>query len=590
MFAVGILLHKAKSNSSSDGAGQETGEFDERESVETVAGITDVMDEEETDENRDENAEEPDDPFGDVETALEPSSGFGIQAPSVPIRSPITPVSPLDPSKSEFLSGFLPIHQRDMLSRTGEDYVFIPVKMKSGDQDLSVHIDYVAPTNPYVNKAVMGFAPYWSLSNYSEYQMERLSVIAYFSVAVLPDGNFMTVCNGSYCGDKYGWDGWNSTQLENMIELAHANGVKVVLTIKNFDKASIENLITSPTAQATLVVNIISEITAKNADGVNIDYEYIGTASTDLRAAFASSMDAIADSVHAARPGSHVSTDILGSSAMSPLLYDVTLLGQTSLDSIMVMSYDFYSTRYYDGKIAAPTSPLFGSQYWYTVSEAMLDIIASVPAGKVIMGVPYYGLEFPVLGDTWTSKNALVVSSGAIATYANVMNPVFDPWHNDSTIQWDEGEKMTWYRYRWPDAVSGPEYWQGYYDDARSLRAKYDFVIQNGIGGIGIWALGYDAGRTELWDVLRDSFSKEPIVVLFNTGVSEVQQNAVHSALSADVVRPLSTSRGVIVRPRNITSQELITQYNARAEVSQAGFLPYRSLQRIGEYEIEASE
>jgi spore germination protein YaaH len=512
---------------------------------------------------------------GDEQTSQESQE----ELPNPPSRPPIvTPIVKPDPAVAEFLTGYLPIHQKDELSHTGENFSFQQVPSEKFQRNLSVMVDYVPPTNPYLNKTVLGFAPYWVLNDYTEYQMERLSVIAYFSVAVYPDGTFVTTCVNGYCGDKYGWDGWNSVELADMITKAHEEGVKVVLTIKNFDKASIENLITSPTAQSNLIVNILSELSAKNADGVNIDYEYIGIASPELRAAFASSMNAIADAVHAARPGSHVSTDILGSSAMSQLLYDVTALGQTSLDSIMVMAYDFYSTRYYDGKFAAPTSPLYGDQYWYTVSEAMLDIIARAPAGKVIMGVPYYGLEFPVSGTNWGSKNASVVSSGAITTYANVMDPVFDAWHNISTIQWDEGEKMTWYRYRWPDAVMGPEYWQGYYDDARSIRAKYDFVMRNGIGGVGIWALGYDAGRSELWTVLREAFSKEPIVVLFKTGVLDSQQQAIHAALSAEVVSELANGRGVIVRPTTVTSQQLIAQYNARVEVAGAGFLPYRSL------------
>lgn len=511
--------------------------------------------------------------------------GGSYTPPQLPVQTPtVVPILKPDPEVEEFASGFLTVHQKDVLEHGKEEYSFDPAQPKENDKNLSQYLTYVPPSNPYLNKTVMGFAPYWTLNSYDEFQMERLSIIAYFSVAVFPDGTFVTTCVNDYCGDKSGWDGWNSANLARMVEKAHESGVKVVLTIKNFDKSSIENLITSPIAQSTLIANIISEINAKNIDGVNIDYEYIGVASPELRAAFASSMNAIADAVHAARPGSHVSTDILGSSAMSPLLYDVTALGQTSLDAIMVMSYDFHSTRYYQGKYAAPTSPLFGNQYWYTVSKALLDIIARAPAGKVIMGVPYYGLEFPVSGDTWSAKNATVIGSGAITTYANVTNPVFDPWHNAATIQWDEGEKMTWYRYRWPNPVTGPEYWQGYYDDARSLRAKYDFAVQNGIGGVGIWALGYDSGRTELWNVLRDSFSKEPIVVLFKDGISSEQQLAVHQALSAEVVKPLANGRGVLVRPLSSeTSLALAKRYNARPEVQQAGFLPYRSLRTLFE-------
>ncbi len=484
---------------------------------------------------------------------------------------------------------YISVHQMDEAQHAEEEFDFEPIaELKDGDttKDLSVYLDYVAPSNPYVNKTVMGFAPYWVLDDYYQhYQMEDMSVIAYFAVACFPDGSLVTACVNGSCGDKNGWDGWNSAALADMVSKAHKAGVKVVLTIKNFDRASIETIVGSSSARAALVSNILVQINAKNADGVAIDFEHIPVStpvSSSLRSKFASFVDQVADAVHTARPGSHVSVDIMGSSGMSSLIYDVAALGNTSVDSIMVMTYDFHTTSYYSGKKAGPESPLYGDQYWYTVSEAMEDIAAKAPSQKILMGVPYYGLEFPVSGSTWLTKNATVISSGAIATYANVMDPVFDDWHNSSTIQWDAAEKMTWYRYRWPSATSGPEYWQGYYDDSESLGAKYDYVISNGLGGIGIWALGYDDGRIELWNTLRNKFSKEPIVVLFKNGVSEAQQAAVHTAVGGTVVMQLVAENTVIVRPISKLSVTLIADYRKKSEVKSADFIRSRSLIDMG--------
>ena len=43
-------------------------------------------------------------------------------------------------------------------------------------------------------------------------------------------------------------------------------------------------------------------------------------------------------------------------------------------------------------------------------------------------------------------------------------------------------------------------------EDTRSLGIKYDFAKANRLAGIGIWALGFDHGRTELWTLLKDKF------------------------------------------------------------------------------------
>jgi hypothetical protein len=57
-------------------------------------------------------------------------------------------------------------------------------------------------------------------------------------------------------------------------------------------------------------------------------------------------------------------------------------------------------------------------------------------------------------------------------------------------------------------------YRQVWYEDEKSLSKKYDWIIEKKIGGVGIWALGYDNGYTELWKLLADKFSRKEVPVL----------------------------------------------------------------------------
>ena len=66
---------------------------------------------------------------------------------------------------------------------------------------------------------------------------------------------------------------------------------------------------------------------------------------------------------------------------------------------------------------------------------------------------------------------------------------------------WDASSQTPWYRFQNPDWI------QTWYDDSLSLSKKYDFVNAKNIGGIGIWALGYDDGYNELWGALRDKIT-----------------------------------------------------------------------------------
>ena len=52
---------------------------------------------------------------------------------------------------------------------------------------------------------------------------------------------------------------------------------------------------------------------------------------------------------------------------------------------------------------------------------------------------------------------------------------------------------------------------QLYYDDATALRAKYDLVNRAGLRGVGIWALGYDGTRSELYAALKAKFITDKV-------------------------------------------------------------------------------
>jgi hypothetical protein len=55
----------------------------------------------------------------------------------------------------------------------------------------------------------------------------------------------------------------------------------------------------------------------------------------------------------------------------------------------------------------------------------------------------------------------------------------------------------------WSNAGTWNQTW---FDDEQSLSLKYALARGNNLGGVGMWALGYDAGRTELWSLIDQQF------------------------------------------------------------------------------------
>ena len=48
-----------------------------------------------------------------------------------------------------------------------------------------------------------------------------------------------------------------------------------------------------------------------------------------------------------------------------------------------------------------------------------------------------------------------------------------------------------------------------WYDGEKSLTEKYRYVKQKKLAGISIWALGYDHGEQNLWQLLANEFGQK---------------------------------------------------------------------------------
>jgi GH18 family chitinase len=240
----------------------------------------------------------------------------------------------------------------------------------------------------------------------------------------------------------------------------------------------------------------------------------------------------------------------------------------------MMMTYDYTTTSCYNGKLMAPVSPLYGNDGWNV--SAHVDMAAQQAApGKIIMGVPYYGIDLRVKTadrEIYNARADYPNCDGGIETYSTITDPAYDAYHNDSSVRWNNTEKARWYVYQY----SG--FWRhGYYDDKDSLGAKYDFVRDRNLAGIGIWALNYDEGRSELWDLIRTKFQKVPFIVGFQSTASLSRIESIFSAVNLEVIDDLGNNV-YRVSPVSGLSSDAISALRKYREVAAVDFENPRSI------------
>jgi len=326
---------------------------------------------------------------------------------------------------------------------------------------------------PLAPHEVFGFAPYWNLPMSTGFDVNGLTTIAYFSIGVN--------ANGTLDQSGSGWNGYESQEFANLVTRAHAAGDRVVLTVNCFDQSSLNQLTSTPAVPATLAQAILHAVEAKNLDGVNIDFEGQGAGDQVGLTNLITQVSAV---MHGANPHYQVTMDTYASSAGDPSgFYNIKALAP-AVDGFFVMAYQLNLQG-----TPNPASPLTSSMF-SDLSTAE-QYAAAVPPGKVILGVPYYGYEWPTTNGTMSAQ----ATGGATpVTYSQVMA-------GGTPVYWDPITDTAWTSYQ-----VGGQWYEDYFEDPTSLYLLAQLAQFFSLDGVGIWALGMDGNSPSMLAAL-DGFA-----------------------------------------------------------------------------------
>ena len=135
------------------------------------------------------------------------------------------------------------------------------------------------------------------------------------------------------------------------------------------------------------------------------------------------------------------------------------------------------------------------------VHESVQLALAKATADKIILAIPWYGRAWSTRSDEPGSRTR---SAKRFLDPATAFYRVSAPRAETAGRMWDAKQGSAWSAYRSRACDTCPVSWrQLWYDDVDSVLAKVGLARRKGLRGIGIWALGYDGDRPELWSALR---------------------------------------------------------------------------------------
>lgn len=370
---------------------------------------------------------------------------------------------------------FKSIHQLEWEEHLNDSEQLIFYKNSSVSVDPLQERD---PDKPQLSHAVFGYLPDWKYSSAPQYfDYSALSHIALFDFLVDTQGNITQYPSG--------WpDNWLS-----MMNTAHANGVKLIMCVVEFDDDDIHTLINSSTASNNFYEKVANILTSYNLDGVNIDFE--GPQTADRGAPMNNFMQGLTNYIKT-NVGTEQEISFAGP-AVNWSGWDLPGL-VNACDYVFIMGYAYWWSG---SSTTGPTAPITGN--YYNLEQTIANSsngYGSCDFSKLILGLPYYGLKWQVSSTQKSTVNATTLASGSSVFYATARD-----YYASYGRQWSSKYEDPWTYYQ-----VGDKWYQAWCNDAQALDAKEKLVFEYKLMGTGMWALGYDEEHEELWDVLRSNF------------------------------------------------------------------------------------
>lgn len=333
------------------------------------------------------------------------------------------------------------------------------------------------PARPFAgglgSHVVLGFLPSYEVGYAASIDYGALSEVAYSGLEARPHGRIL------HAGA--GWDDLVNGQVAPMVSAAHAAGDRALLTVYSVNQKILAGLASDPSSGAALATSLAAILREYGFDGVDLDLEGQEAAA---RAGFVRFMAAFSARLGALDPSATIVLNTFPQSAVDPAsFFDVRALAPY-VDQFFVMAYDMS-----DQQSPGATAPLTGAEL--SDASSLASYVATVPASKVILGIPFYGYDFTATRGTLPADTIGVpypVSYDAVLAAGR-------------RVLWDPGTETPYNSFR-----RGGQWHQTWFDNPVSVALKVALAAAYHCAGVGAWELGMANGQDEM-TVLLDGGS-----------------------------------------------------------------------------------
>jgi len=359
-----------------------------------------------------------------------------------------------------------------------------------------------AVARPLLGREVVGYLPYWmSTSGFGGappfdpatdpwIRDGRLTDLVLFSVGIRRDGALkLDEANARFV---------LSGAATRIIKDAHAHGIRVLVSFVSGGYANNAALFGDMRGPERFVTEAAALVALRGLDGADLDVELI---KKPQFAEYAQTAGLLRTALQATNPAARVTVATNG--ARSGANMAAMALAQGA-DRAFLMGYAYRSGG---SSPVGSIAPLHHPTDLDLLDSLDLYRAKGIDLSRVILGLPTYGMTWPTVGSLPNAQRAPsgTLGGGRVISFYDALTatPAFG-------ARWDEVPGDPSARLSWWDPANGT-WWQTYVDTPATWRPKLLLVLQAGLAGVGLWALGYEGGLQGYPDMVDEVFGR-PVV------------------------------------------------------------------------------
>lgn len=327
---------------------------------------------------------------------------------------------------------------------------------------------------------VFGWHPHWLGESFQSYNFNLLSIASFFSYDIDPK------TGGNRNAEAI--ELWKNSAF---VDSAQAHGCRALLTITNHGRNNNRLFLDNYLAQSQLMDQALALVKEKGASGLDINFENIPKGQRNNFSLF---IQELRTRISKENPNYMITVTLPAFDYNQA--FDIAAI-EPYVDLFVIMGYDYNGPF---GNSIGPISPL--KDKIGGLEKALAYYINNgMPPQKLLMGFPYFG----GLWERNKTEDGNEFFFKRHLTYSQIRTK-----YADVDVNFDSTSVSMYFV---TDNPTGTE--ECWFDNEYSLGKKYDWALDQGLGGIGIWALGYDHGYPELWQLIDQKMTIDS-EVLYN--------------------------------------------------------------------------